>query len=363
MINTPEDDVDLKDMQPQLIYNLNNEQLNDEEFEKLFVCCVKLGVNAFSLDDAVSSLNQAMKLLLRKTDQFPSKDILHGVQELIERLTSNPRGALYLSSNTSWTGDLLTVIKRLLQTFKISEEYITLCFEISAAMLILFGTKWFKTGDVFPVLLCSLASGQLRMVVEEPDSINALKLIPVISILEFFIDAVDETDFFSDEDATKMSYHIKDACTFLFEYIAECHKQQQTISEDVMVMFYKLLCTFLSIGGMEMLSQDSVTPAIEPMMNVAQSFIMQENMTLAGLFLYNLPAFKSLPQNTLSFILNYLQLKPADYDKTTIFAQVSSILEQLSGRKDFCTDNSKQEAIKLAAEVGDHKLSEQFAAL
>uniref|UniRef100_A0AC34FD37 Uncharacterized protein n=1 Tax=Panagrolaimus sp. ES5 TaxID=591445 RepID=A0AC34FD37_9BILA len=363
MINTPEDDVDLKDMQPQLIFNLNNEQLNDEEFEKLFVCCIKLGVNAFSLDDAVSSLNHAMKLLLNNTDQFPSKDILKGVQELIERLTSNPQGALYLSCNTSWTGDLLTVIKRLLQTFKISEEYISLCFEISAAMLTLFGTKWFKTGDIFSVLLCSLASGQLRMVVEEPDSINPLKLIPVISILEFFIDAVDETDFFSDEDATKMSYHIKDACAFLFEYIAECHKQQQTISEDVMIMFYKFLCTFLSIGGIEMLSQDALTPAVEPMLNVAQSFIFQENLTMAGLFLYNLPAFKSLPQNTLDFILNYLQFKPGDYDKTIIFTQVSSVLEQLSGRKDFFTETSKQEAIKVAAELGDQQLSEQFATL
>uniref|UniRef100_A0AC35GGK4 Uncharacterized protein n=1 Tax=Panagrolaimus sp. PS1159 TaxID=55785 RepID=A0AC35GGK4_9BILA len=253
--NTPEDDVDLKDMQPQLIFNLNNEQLNDEEFEKLFVCCIKLGVNAFSLDDAVSSLNHAMKILVTKTDQFPSKDVLKGVQELIERLISNPRGALYLSSNTSWTGDLMTVIKRLLQTFKIPEEYTILCFELSAAMLTLFGTKWFKTGDIFPVLLCSLAGGQLRMVVEDPDTINSHKLIPVILILEFFIDAVEDSDFFSDEDATKMSYHIKEAAAFLFEFIAECCKQQKTIPEEITTIFNKFLFAFLSIGGIDMLSE------------------------------------------------------------------------------------------------------------
>ena len=67
-----EGDEDLKALQPQLVFNLINERLTDEEFEKLFVCCVKLGVDGFSLDDAVSCLNQALKLLTTKTDKVSS---------------------------------------------------------------------------------------------------------------------------------------------------------------------------------------------------------------------------------------------------------------------------------------------------
>ena len=60
---------ELEAFQPQLIYNLINQKLTDEELEKLFVCCVQLGPSGFSLDDAVSSLNQVLRMLSTKTDQ------------------------------------------------------------------------------------------------------------------------------------------------------------------------------------------------------------------------------------------------------------------------------------------------------
>lgn len=53
-----------------------------------------------------------------------------------------------------------------------------------------------------------------------------------------------------------MAYHIKDASTFLLEFIAECEKQEQIIPEDIMHMFNRFLRNFLASNGIEMLSPD-----------------------------------------------------------------------------------------------------------
>ena len=151
------------------------------------------------LDEAVSALDQTTDLLLSNTEEFPQVEVLNFIQELIEKLTQNSSRGVYLSSNSSWPSNLATLIKRLLQTFNISEEYIVLCFELSAGTIGLLGTRWFASTDNFPLLLCSLASGRLRIVMEEPEKIQLSLLVPLLSILEFFIDSVEDSNFFNDE--------------------------------------------------------------------------------------------------------------------------------------------------------------------
>lgn len=151
------------------------------------------------LDESVSALDQTTDLLLSNTDEFPQVEVLNFIQELIEKLSQNSSRSVYLSATASWPSNLATLIKRLLQTFKISEEYIVICYELSAGTIALLGTRWFSSNDNFPLLLCSLASGRLRIVMEEPEKIQLSLLVPLLSILEFFIDSVEDSNFFNDE--------------------------------------------------------------------------------------------------------------------------------------------------------------------
>jgi len=311
------------------------------------------------LDEAVSALDQTTDLLLSNTEEFPQIEVLNFIQELIEKLTQNPSRGIYLSSNASWPSNLATLVKRLLQTFNISEEYIVLCFELSAGTIGLLGTRWFASTDNFPLLLCSLASGRLRIVMEEPEKIQLSLLVPLLSILEFFIDSVEDSNFFNDEIATKISYHAKEASSFLLDYIVECKKRKKTIPKEVMLPIYKFICAFMAIGGAELLNQESLGEASESLIGVAEDALSELDSTTAGMLIYNLPNIKKLPKSTLKLIVDYLTRARISGDPSDIIAsQVVSVLEQLKSRKDFFEEEDRNNLIKMAQELEDEKLEQ-----
>uniref|UniRef100_A0AC34RSJ3 Uncharacterized protein n=1 Tax=Panagrolaimus sp. JU765 TaxID=591449 RepID=A0AC34RSJ3_9BILA len=101
----------LKQLQPGLNYNLINKDLEPSLFQRMIICSVQMGVERCSLDDAVSVLNQCLKLLIADVKDFPSVDLLHCIQQLIQRLISNPPRSLYLCLNATWPKDLTELIK------------------------------------------------------------------------------------------------------------------------------------------------------------------------------------------------------------------------------------------------------------
>ncbi|KAE9551993.1 hypothetical protein FO519_004791 [Halicephalobus sp. NKZ332] len=311
------------------------------------------------LDESVSALDQTTDLLLSNTEDFPPTEVLNFIQELIEKLTQNSSRGVYLSSNSPWGKNLLTLISRLLQTFNIEEKYVVLCFELSAGAIGLLGTRWFSSENKFPLLLCSLASGRLRIVMEEPEKIQLSLLIPLLTILEFSMDAVEDSNFFNDEDATKISYHVKEAASFLLDYITECEKSEKKIPKEVLLPIYKFICTFLSIGGAELLSEESINNAAGTLMTVAEEALEELDHTTAGMLIYNLPSIKKLPKSTLKLILDYLVRARISGDPSDVVAsQVVSVLEQLNGRKDFFQEEDRKILIEKAREIKDEKLEQ-----
>lgn len=151
------------------------------------------------LEHTVTTLDQVLALVIEDTEEFPPDEIITCIQDCLDHLTKNPQRALYLSAGSTWMNNLKTIILRLLQTFKIDEKYFTYSFQLASLAINVVGAKWFESDNKFPILLCSLSAGRLRIIMEEPEKVQLSSLIPILNILEFFMDSIDDTNFFDDE--------------------------------------------------------------------------------------------------------------------------------------------------------------------
>uniref|UniRef100_A0A7E4V5P1 DUF2013 domain-containing protein n=1 Tax=Panagrellus redivivus TaxID=6233 RepID=A0A7E4V5P1_PANRE len=362
------DSSNLNSLQAPLIYNLIDRELSSEQFERILICCIRMGVDGFSLDDAVSVLNTSLVNLTKNTDNFPSVDLLRCVQQLLERLTSKPKRAVFLSVNAQWPKKLALLIRRLVQTYKIDEIYTVISFELASVMINLLGPKYFGGDAFFPILVCSLADGRLRIVMEDPAKVDVGSLVPALSILEFFMDAVnDEGSVFDEKDSNAMIKHIRDGAEFLIQYIIECAKASQTIPDDVIIPIYKYICGFLSIGGMQTLDAKRMNPVVFELLKVAENCVRTNKLDLAGMLLFNLQDFNPLPSDTLCFVMTYLKAasKSAEIELDTALAQATSVLQQLvdANRRDFFTADSLDRAIRAARDLDDDYLVELLVGL
>ena len=126
-----------------------------------------------------------------------------------------------------------------------------------------------------------------------------------------------------------------------------------------MLPIYKFICAFMAIGGAELLDQESLTKASEPLINVAEDALSELDSTTAGMLIYNLPSIKKLPKSTLKLIVDYLTRARISGDPSDMIAsQVVSILEQLKGRKDFFEEEDRNNLLKMAQEIKDEKLEQ-----
>ncbi|VDK76755.1 unnamed protein product [Anisakis simplex] len=152
------------------------------------------------IDDIIELVDLIAENLYEHTDELPSKILLNIVGELLKKLVNeteylNERDFPKRSSPTH----LRVVIRRLIQTKHLPEEYRSLCFMLSALLVCLLDFHWFESDPQFVVLLAALTDVQIRMVLDNPKLIKIEELIECATLGESFIECVELGEFLDDE--------------------------------------------------------------------------------------------------------------------------------------------------------------------
>uniref|UniRef100_A0A914HYD1 Uncharacterized protein n=1 Tax=Globodera rostochiensis TaxID=31243 RepID=A0A914HYD1_GLORO len=273
-------------------------------------------MNTQQLDDLNSSLNVLLRTVKEDTSEFPPFDLLDEIKQCLEFLANSPKmlakqRAEYIS--LSWPADLRVVLNRLFRTFKIPEEYIQSCYELSNCAAQSLGADWLKSSDAqFVRLLASLSSGRLRVLLDKPEDINMAQLIACLQLQEYFFGCVeDEQCWMSDDDATFVAKCCQEAAAFVFSYMAICARQMSNISlhMDLFLVLYRFICAFLSINGSAIIDATLLKEGLPPLIDVCKYCLSQRDASMSWFLLGNIPDFADpLPPDVLGLIMQYVGL-------------------------------------------------------
>lgn len=340
---------------------------SETDLEQLISLVLTIGLEELDLDDINSILSTLLKYIKNNTNEFPSLLLLSYVKKILEYMAFEHRQKLNNSAyiSLSWPNDLRLIIQRFFQTFKIPEDYLIYCYDLSYLATKTIGLMWFYYDPKYAVLLASLTSGRLRIILENEQKINIEQLISCLSLLEDFMECIESdnsTDYIDDNAATSISKSCQESATFICECIITFTNKNSENSiarkMEYLLVVYRFLCAFISIGGAKIIDQTLLSQILFILLKVCKFCIDQRDYKTSSLLLLNLNEFEQLNDNILDIILEYFRLIiPTVHFKRGLI-QICSILEQLVNRKNWYTEKSLADAHNLASFVKDKRLNE-----
>ncbi|CAD5211460.1 unnamed protein product [Bursaphelenchus okinawaensis] len=336
--------------------------LTENDVELRLNALSHIGVQYLSVDDLNAVLNILLGFIKDNVDQFPSKTIMSFVVAGLKSLSNvfdmdNQLNAVALS----WPATLRTVIERLLRTYSIPDEYTSFAFVSGGLTSQILGPSWVVADKKLFQLLASMTSGRIRIVTEDPKKINGDELVCCFQLAETFVQAIeDEKNDINDELATAVGKSMQQMASFCCEYLGTCGKEQVVLDIGIKLAFYRFICMFASVGGLEIVSKEHLNGTIGALLDVFEYTISQRDHKTAGLFVMHIPDFPSLPTSTLALLLKYVQLV-FPVDKELCVSQFSQILHDLKGRKQFFTQESLQSALTFANNIKNSEMRETIS--
>lgn len=115
----------------------------------------------------------------------------------------------------------------------------------------------------------------------DPKEIDANRLIPCLSILEFFIQVVEDSDFADEEEyaslsikaklfsATSLSRHVQEAASFILEYVGKCQEERISLDMELLLVLYRFICAFLAVDGATIINKDLLNGSITTLVKVS----------------------------------------------------------------------------------------------
>uniref|UniRef100_A0A915EKS7 Neurochondrin-like protein n=1 Tax=Ditylenchus dipsaci TaxID=166011 RepID=A0A915EKS7_9BILA len=332
---------------------------SEVDLEQTVSLILTIGVQELGVDDINSTLNVILKFIKENTEKFPSMVLLEYVKQCLENLSKSQRkkkdGVHFV--NLSWPTDLRLVIRRLFQTFKISEDYIKCCYELCCSASKALGIIWLQADPQFAVLMTCLTSGRLRIVLESHTEIKMDQLIICLSLLEDLIQCVedDESDLIGEKDATAISKFEQEAASYVCEF-AVMTAEEVNVSHHMECFLVLYSCWWWKDPQPKILC-----PALPTLLTVCQFCISQRDVETASMLLINLSDFEQLCGNVLDTLLDYVRLiMPTPKAKEGII-QLTVVLEALKDRKGWFTPKAVEETEELCNSIKDPRITDSLA--
>uniref|UniRef100_A0A915BC33 Neurochondrin n=1 Tax=Parascaris univalens TaxID=6257 RepID=A0A915BC33_PARUN len=133
---------------------------------------LRISGDLLSVNDVAEIIDVLSKTLNEVTEQLPSMILLHSITDLLKRLV-NEREYIPMDELMRYTfpSRLKVVIKRLIQTNNISDDYRMMCFILCALLVCLFDFQWFGGDPQFLILLSALTHVELRLILDKPEMV------------------------------------------------------------------------------------------------------------------------------------------------------------------------------------------------
>ncbi|KAI1728478.1 tissue inhibitor of metalloproteinase domain-containing protein [Ditylenchus destructor] len=336
---------------------------SETDLEQIVTLISTIGIDQLNFDDIDSTLNVILKYIKTHTEKFPSTVLLDYIRRCLVHVSQSERRRVSKTQifSMSWPSDLRLVVRRLLQTFKIPEEYLVFSFELCSLASQALGSPWLLSDTQFAVLIASLSSGRLRIVLQDPSDIPIQQLIHNLSLLEDLIRCVeeDESDSLDENSATSMSRSAQEAASFICEAIAKLAETMNvTTKMDYFLVLYRFICVFLSVGGAKIIDPQTLGAALPTLMRVCKFCINQRDADTAALLIMNLPEFEKLTESSMEIVLDYARLALPTPQSKEVLVQLTTLFDQLKDKKGWYSETSISEAENFATTVGDQRISD-----
>ncbi|KAI1726767.1 tissue inhibitor of metalloproteinase domain-containing protein [Ditylenchus destructor] len=333
------------------------------DLEQIVTLISTIGIDQLNFEDIDSTLNVVLKYIKNHTEKFPSTVLLDYIRRCLVHVSQSERRRVSKTQivSMSWPFDLRLVVRRLLQTFKIPEEYLVFAFELCSLASQALGSPWLLSDTQFAVLLASLSSGRLRIILQDPSDIPIQQLIHNLSLLEDLIRCVeeDESDLLDESSATSMSRSAQEAASFICEAITKLAETMNvTTKMDYFLVLYRFICVFLSVGGAKIIDPQTLGAALPTLMRVCKFCINQRDADTAALLIMNLAEFEKLTESTMEIVLEYARLALPTPQSKEVLVQLTTLLDQLKDKKGWYSEMTISEAENFAAKVGDQQISD-----
>uniref|UniRef100_A0A915BC25 Neurochondrin n=1 Tax=Parascaris univalens TaxID=6257 RepID=A0A915BC25_PARUN len=232
---------------------------------------LRISGDLLSVNDVAEIIDVLSKTLNEVTEQLPSMILLHSITDLLKRLV-NEREYIPMDELMRYTfpSRLKVVIKRLIQTNNISDDYRMMCFILCALLVCLFDFQWFGGDPQFLILLSALTHVELRLILDKPEMINVEDLISCATLGESFIQCIEEGDFLDDQQATVVGRNCQECVSYVCEYLIECRRDETVeLQSNVEIVLYRLICSYLAIGGSDTINSSLIDDVLLALVDIA----------------------------------------------------------------------------------------------
>uniref|UniRef100_A0A914V844 Uncharacterized protein n=1 Tax=Plectus sambesii TaxID=2011161 RepID=A0A914V844_9BILA len=233
--------------------------------------------------------------------------------------------------------DLRIIIRRLLQSRNPGDAYRSVSFRICACSVDILGWRWFQSDPDFCLLLGSLAAIELRLLLDKhPNEVNSGDLVACCSLAEKFIEFVESDDLdLSEERATVLSRCCQENAAFLAEYLVKGTEEQLVFPPQLLFPLYRVVCSFLAIGGAAILDLRLVRRCVAVLIDAAILAIEKapDEFDPVALLLPSLPQLTHvLPNATLSLLLRYVKQKWPTSERADAVDDFVDVVAKMNGR-------------------------------
>ncbi|KAI6227910.1 hypothetical protein M3Y95_00566500 [Aphelenchoides besseyi] len=333
-------------------------QISVSDFNDRVSVLRSIGLQFLSVDDLNSLLNASVAYLKDNVEKLPSDEITTFIVAAQKQLCG------YLSDDKefnsialSWPANIKVVAQRLFQTYNIDDRFTNFSFITLSLTAQICGSSWLSSPAQFLRLISSLCAGRLRIITEYPDKIDVDMLAACLSLLECAVRCVEvDTTAVSDEVATAVSRSCKEGASFCFEYLSACHEKKIHLPLECLLGFYRFICMFASVGGIQLIQKEYVEGAISSLVNTCNFALDQRDTSTATLLLNNLPEFPQLPNNTLDVLFKYIRLSWPTAERKTAIEMFTSVIGELKDRNDFYTKESRINVLQFAHDAENQTL-------